>query len=422
MFASTRALPRSSLGPEFRKLWAASAASNLGDGVTLVAAPLLAAALTRDPALVAGLAFAQRLPWLLFPLLSGALADRFDRRRIMAAVAVFRAALIGVLGVTVVLDVASIPLLYTAFFLLSAGETLFDVAAVAILPAVVPRDGLPKANARLAGTLTVTNQFVGPPLGGFLFATAAALPFLLGAGGLAAAAALILALPGAFRIERVEGASLPALRIEMAEGIRWLWHHRLLRTLALALALLNITLVAQVSIMVLFAQERLGLGPQGYGVLVAAYGVGGVLGSLVAHRVIARLGAGRTLRIAMLIEAAVPAALALTRAPLLAGAILVFFGVHAVVWGALLTSLRQDLTPARLRGRVESAYRLLEHGGAAPGALLGGLLAAGVGLTAPFWFGAVVGALLIPLVWSTFSDAMVAGARRDADAPASSEN
>ena len=90
--------PRGGLGAEFRKLWAASAASNLGDGVWLVAAPLLAATLTRDPALVAGLAFAQRLPWLLFPLLSGALADRLDRRRAMVAVAALRAALVGALA------------------------------------------------------------------------------------------------------------------------------------------------------------------------------------------------------------------------------------------------------------------------------------------------------------------------------------
>lgn len=403
------------LGPEFRKLWAASTVSNLGDGIVLVAAPLLAAALTHDPALVAGLAFTQRLPWLLFALVSGALADRFDRRRIMAAVAVCRAALIGGLGVAVLLDRATLPLLYAVFFLLATGETLFDTAAATVLPAVVSRDALPRANARLAGTLTVTNQFVGPPLGSFLFALAAALPFLLGAGGLAAAAALILALRGSFRVAREVDAPPGNLRAEVLAGIRWLWSHRLLRTLALVLALLNITVVAQVSVMVLFAQERLGLGPAGYGILVATYGVGGVLGGLIAERVIARLGAGPVLRLAVCIEAAVPAALALSRAPVLAGAVLAFFGCHAVVWGALLSSLRQELTPAGLRGRVESAYRLIEYGGAAPGALLGGVLATHFGLTAPFWAGAATGVVLIPLVWSTFSAPSVAAARREAE-------
>jgi MFS family permease len=407
-------LPPVGLGSEFRKLWAASALSNLGDGVALVAAPLLAAALTHDPALVAGLAFVQRLPWLLFGLISGALADRLDRRRAMVMVGLFRAALIGALGIAVLLDVATIPLLYAVFFLLSTGETLFDTAAATVLPAVVSREELPNANARLAGTMTVTNQFVGPPLGGFLFATAASLPFLFGAGGLAAAAALILGLRGSFRVERRADRPPTALWTEVVEGVRWLWHHRLLRTIAFSLALLNIPLVAQVSIMVLFARERLGLGPAGYGLLIATYGVGGVLGSLIAGRVIGRLGAGRTLRLAILIETIVPAAIALAGNSLLVGAVLAFFGCHAVVWGALLSSLRQELTPDHLRGRVESVYRLIEFGGAAPGALLGGLLAAYIDLTAPFWLGAIVGTLLIPLVWPIFSDATVAVARQEA--------
>ncbi|MFN8513319.1 MAG: MFS transporter [Thermomicrobiales bacterium] len=404
------------LGVEFRKLWAASAASNLGDGVALVAAPLLAATLTGDPALVAGLALAQRVPWLIFPLFSGALADRIDRRRAMVGVALCRAGLIGALGAAVLFDLASLVLLYVVFFLLSTGETLFDTAAATVLPTVVRREALTEANARLSGTLSVANQFLGPPLGGALFAVAAALPFLAGAGGLAVAAALIAALRGNFAVVRADNAP-PDLRAEIGAGLRWLWGHRLLRTLALTLAVLNITLVAQVSIMVLFARERLGLGPAGFGVLLTAYGLGGLLGSVLAGRVIDRLGASRVLRLAVVIEAATPAVIALSGHALLVGAALAFFGCHATVWGAVLTALRQELTPDRLRGRVESAYRLLEYGGAAPGALLGGLLAARFGLTAPFWLGAAVGVALIPLVWPVFSAGMVAQAKRETEIP-----
>ena len=133
------------LGPEYRKLWAASAVSNLGDGITLVAGPLLAASLTRDPALVAGLTFAQRLPWLLFSLLSGALVDRLDRRHLMAAVDLFRTVVVKVLGAAVVLGWASLPLLYVAFFLLGTAETLFANASIAIMPAVVPKERLERA-------------------------------------------------------------------------------------------------------------------------------------------------------------------------------------------------------------------------------------------------------------------------------------
>jgi len=266
----------------------ASACSNLGDGIALVAAPLLPAALTHDPALVAGLTFVQRLPWLLFGLLSGALADRLDRRRAMAAVGVGRAALIGTLGVAVLLGRANLPLLYAVFFLLGVGETLFDTTAATILPVVVPRGQLPRANARLSGATTIANYFVGKPVGGLLFAAAAALPFLLGAGGIAAAAALILALRGTFRAARRVGAPSATLRAEIAEGIRWLWRHRLLRTLALALTLLNVTFVGWNAVLVLPALERLGVGQAGFGALLTAHAGGAVLGSLVAARVIAR--------------------------------------------------------------------------------------------------------------------------------------
>jgi hypothetical protein len=215
--------------------------SNLGDGVTLVAGPLLAASLTRDPRLVAGLAVAQRLPWLLFSLLSGALVDRLDRRLLMARVDAARCVVVGLLGVAVLADVATLPLLYVVFFALGTAETLFDNAAVSILPAVVSKDRLARANGRLLGAQMVANELVAPPLGGLLFATAAAVPFLLDAGTFAAAAALVAAMGGRFRVERPQGAVPTTLRGEIAEGVRWLARHRLLRILAVAIALMNLT-------------------------------------------------------------------------------------------------------------------------------------------------------------------------------------
>ena len=181
------------------------------------------------------------------------------------------------------------------------------------------------------------------------------------------------------------------------------------------MALLNLTLVAQVSVMVLYAEERLGLGPRGYGLLVIAYGVGGVLGGVVAGRVLAWTGESTYLRLAIAIEAIVPAILALTHQPIVAGAALVFFGVHAIIWGALLGSLRQALTPDRLRGRVSAVHSVVEYGTGAPGALLGGILASGMGLTAPFWLGAVTGLVLLPAVWTTYGPASLAAARSRAD-------
>ena len=406
-------MPRVSLGPEYGKLWAASTLSNLGDGVTLVAGPLLIASLTRDPVLVAGIAFAQRLPWLLFSLISGALVDRLDRRRVMWSVDTFRTVLLGFLGLAVMLNFVSIPLLYAVFFLMGTAETLFDTASVSILPAVVPREKLERANGRLFGAEIVSNQFAGPPLGGFLFAIAASVPFFLDAGSFAAASALVLFMRGKFKAERPEGTPPTTLRAEILEGLRWLWGNRLLRTLAISLGIMNLTSTATISIFVLFAQERLGLGSVGYGVLLTSIAIGGVVGSLAAERLVGWLGAGTTMRMGLLIEAGSTGVIALSGNPIVVGAMLALFGFHAIVWNVITISLRQQIIPERLLGRVNSAYRLLGLGGMSVGALLGGLLARGFGLTAPFWFASLSVAILGVFVWRIISNETVHLAREN---------
>ena len=412
-------LRTSGLGPGFAKLWTANAVSNLGDGVTLVAGPLLAASLTRDPRLVAGLAVAQRLPWLLFSLVSGALVDRLDRRLVMVRVDAARAVVVGLLGVAVVADAATLPLLYVVFFALGTAETLFDNAAVSILPAVVPTGQLSRANGRLLGAQMVANELVAPPLGGWLFAAAAAVPFLVDAGSFAAAAALVAAMGGRFRVERPEGAAATTLRGEIAEGVRWLARHRLLRILAVAIALMNLTLSATLSISVLYAQERLGLGSVGYGLLLSSMAVGGISASLVAERVIGWLGPATTMRLGLVIESSTHLVLAVARSPFLVAAIFALFGFHAMTWSVISVSLRQELIPARLLGRVNSAYALFGFGSLSVGAVIGGVLAARYGLTAPFWCSFVAMTLLTLACWPILSARAVAQARahRVAGAP-----
>jgi MFS family permease len=392
-------------------LWTANAVSNLGDGVTLVAGPLLAASLTRDPRLVAGLAVAQRLPWLLFSLVSGALVDRLDRRWVMVRVDAVRAVVIGLLGVAVLAGVATLPLLYAVFFALGTAETLFDNAAVSILPAVVPKDQLARANGRLLGAQMVANELAGPPLGGLLFATAAAVPFLLDAGSFAAAAALVAAMGGRFRVERPSGAAPTTLRSEIAEAVRWLARHRLLRILAVAIALMNLTLSATVSISVLYAQERLGLGSVGYGLLLSSLAVGGISASLVAERVIGWLGPATTMRLGLVIESSTHLVLALARSPYLVGAVFALFGFHAMTWSVISVSLRQELIPSRLLGRVNSAYAVFGFGSLSLGAVAGGVLAARYGLTAPFWCSFVAMSLLTLACWPILSTRAMAQAR-----------
>ena len=405
--------PFDGLGGEYAKLFAARIVSNLGDGMTLVAAPLLAATLTRDPLGIAGLAFAGRLPWLLFALPSGVLVDRLDKRRLMAAVDLFRSAVVGLLGLVVLLDLASLPLLYGAFFLVGTAETLFDTASVSVVPAVVAAENLQRANGRLYAGQIVANNMAGPPLGGLLFASAAALPFLLDAGTFAAAAALVLTLRGRFRPRSADktDARPTTVGAETTEGLYWLWRHPLLRVLTFTIGVMNLTFGAVFAVWVLYAQERLGVGPLGYRVLAASIPVGGVLGGLVAERVSGLLGAGTTLRAGLLVEVVTHVVLALTTSAWTAGAILALFGFHAIVWGTVSASLRQELVPENLMGRVNSIYLLFDAGSAAVGALLGGLIAGGLGLTAPFWLAAASVGTWVAVTWRALSDPAVREAR-----------
>ena len=212
---------------------------------------------------------------MLFSLLSGALVDRLDRRRLMAAVDLFRTVVVGVLGMAVMLGWASLPLMYVAIFLLGTAETLFANASIAIMPAVVPKERLERANGRLFAAELSANEFAGPPIGGALFAAAAALPFLVDAGTFAASAALLLALRGRFRVAAAEGPAGTTIAAEIAEGLAWLLRHRLLLVLAIMLGAGNLTFSATFSVLVLLAQDVLGLGSVGYGVLLTAGGSAG---------------------------------------------------------------------------------------------------------------------------------------------------
>jgi MFS family permease len=401
-----RALLPTGIG--FARLWSARAVSQLGDGVTTVAGPLLAASLTREPLLVAGAAFAARLPFLLLSLPGGALVDRLDRRAVMVAADTLRALAMGGLAAAVALGAVNLPVLYAVFFVLGVGETMFDTASLSILPTIVPPDGIERANSRLSGAEIVAQELAGPPIGGLLFALAAALPMALDAVTFWIGVVLVASLPGAYRVQAptlAAGQARPTLLQDIREGVRWLAAHRLLRTLTLSIGLMNVTLAATTSVMVLVAQERLGLGPIGYGVLLAAMAVGGIAASACAERVIGRIGAATALRAGLVIEASTQLVLALAKVPVVAGVALAVFGFHCVVWTVVTTSLRQQLVPDRLLGRVMSASLLFGAGGLSLGALLGGLLADAFGLTAPFWVASAAVAGLAVAAWPALGDA-----------------
>jgi predicted MFS family arabinose efflux permease len=393
-------LPR--LGAGFNRLWAAAAVSNLGDGITMVAGPLLLASVTGNPVLIAGGAFAQQLPWLLFALFSGAFADRFDRRRLIVAANLGRALALAVLTAAVAAGNPPVLLIYAVLFTLGTGETLVDTASGALLPRLVAPDLLPRANARLHATFTIANQFAAKPFGAWLFGLAAAIPFGFDALSFVVAALLIASLPAA---PQAQEAAPRSLRRDIAEGVRWLLAHRLLRTLAIAMGLGNVAFCAAFAVFVLYAQQRLGLSGTGFGLLLTTFAAGGLIGAGVAARLIRQFGSAVLLRAGLLVEAITHVTLASTTRPLVSGAVLVLFGVQTVVWGVITASLRQRLVPDRLLGRVGSVYALLETGGAAVGTLIGGLTAQAWGLTTPFWVAAAAMAAILAVAWHPMANA-----------------
>ena len=306
------------LGLNYWKLWSASVVSNLGDGVATIAYPWLASSLTRNPLHIAAIAAMTRLPWLLFSLPAGVVTDRVDRRKLAAWMDVFRFVLtIGVaIAVFVVQGDLSSPeaiasgaaeppssatvllvVVYIAALLLGTAEVFRDNSAQTLMPAIVDKDNLEKANGRLWGAEMVTNSFVGPPLAGILIGIGLALPFFVDAGTFAVAAALVFAIGGQFAPQKSaeELEAKPSFKSELKEGVSWLWRHPLFKPMAIALGVLNGTFMISFATFVLFAQEILELDATTFGLLTTGAAVGGVLGSLIAHRVAKALGQGPSL-------------------------------------------------------------------------------------------------------------------------------
>ncbi|RIV37600.1 MFS transporter [Micromonospora radicis] len=403
---------RVGLGGRYWRLWSASAVSNLADGIVKIALPLIAVRYTDSPVLVAGVAVAFSLPWLLFALPAGALVDRLDRRRVMLAANTVRATLLGALALAVALDVGAIWLLYLVALGVGAAETLYDTSAQSILPQVVSRAALPAANGRLHAVELAANQFVGPPLAGFLVAAGAAVALAGPAGLWAVAVAALLLVGGRFRIDR-DGQT--SVRADIAEGLRFLWRHRLLRTLATMVGVSNFCTNAIFAVLVLYAVgpgSAIGLTEPGFGLLLTTIAAGIVLGSLAAAGIERRLGRARALALSVVAMAAVVGVPALSTNPYVIGAVFFCGGILLAAWNVITISLRQRITPDHLLGRVNSSYRLLAWGSMPVGALVGGLLAELFGLRAVF---AVMGVLASTLLLGMLrvTDANIEAAERE---------
>ena len=411
---------KAQLGARFAKLWFASTASALGVGLATVATPLLIASRTSSPLVISAAQGVAWLPWLLFALPGGVLVDRIDRRRLMIVVDWARVVLMGALAFAISTGHAGIAVIYVVLFLINTGEIVFRTAGQAMIPAVVPREGLERANGWLIGGVTVMQNMIAGPFGAFLFVVTASIPFWANSGTYAVSAVLITMVAGSYRgtpkslADEVEDKDrrhpVRAVWAEMAEGFVWLRRQRILRTMAVLIGLLNVTLTAAMAILVLLAKERLHLGSIGYGLLFTVMAAGSILGSAIGDWLIKKVTATWTIRIGLVIEAALHLVLATSLNSYVVGFFLFAFGIHGALWSIVGNSLRQRLTPPEMYGRVASTTLFIAAGGNCVGAVLGGVIAGKFGLTAPYWVAFVVAVLVAATTWRVFNRADVAKA------------
>lgn len=406
-----RAVAPEHLGPRFRWLLASSWVSNLGDGIALAAAPLLVAGQTRDPLLISMAALLQRLPWLVFGLHAGVLADRLDRRRVIIIGNIIRVAvLIGLLGI-IVADAVDVTTVLVALFVLGSAEVFVDITTGTLLPMIVEPDDLGIANSRLIFGIMTLNQLAGPAIGAVLFAAGTAYPFGAQAIAMAIAAVLVSRISVA-RLHLTTPDLTPPdhaavahpgrrqpIRTDILDGARWLWRHAQMRTLAITVITFNLTFGAGMAVLVLLAIERLGLSDIGFGLLTSASAAGGALGSVLYARTERAIGAARIMRYGLIVEAGLHLTFAVTTEAWLAMTAFFAFGIHASMWGATATSVRQRAVPEHLQGRVGSVYLVGVQGGMAVGAVLGGIIATIWSVTATYWFGFVGSVVILALIW-----------------------
>lgn len=403
----------------FARFGAAVGLANLGDGIAVVAWAWTASLLTRDPLWIAVLPAILRVPWVLFSLPSGVLADRADRRRLIVFCDMVRAFAYGLAGGGMLL---SLPLaepvlqgvenvsLYTSLlclgFAIGCAEVLRDNAAQSMLPAIVPSEGLERANGMLGSIETVGNEMAGPALGAFLITVFLPLPFLIIALALLCAAALTASLSGSFA---PKAKSEPRLgwRKELKQGFRFVVDHPTLRVLVIITGVWNFFAEMATIALILHVQENLRSGATTYGLILAVGAVGGVVGGLVVAQLLTAFRKADLARWMGLSSAPIFLMIAVAPGPLTVAAAMFLFYLSGIIWNTVTISYRQRVVPDEIRGRVNAVYRLFAWGTMPLGLVASGALVnvaedfygRSLALTLPFHVAAMGVFVLAVLSW-----------------------
>lgn len=392
----------------FWRFCAAAGLANFGDGIAVVAWAWTATLLTRDPLWVAILPATLRVPWVLFALPSGVLADRVDRKSLIVSCDLLRAIAYSAAGGAIML---STPLsepstagvghgsLYGTLLclglLIGCAEVARDNAAQSMLPALVPAKSLEHANGLLGSVEVIGNTMAGPAVGAFLVALFLPAPFLVITLVLLLAVALTASFSGRFKTQ-VQAQVTTFWRGELVEGFRFVARHKMLRTLVLITGFWSFFAEMAVIALVLHFQENLGGSATSYGLMLAVGAIGGVVGGVAVAFLIRIFPAGVLAQWMNLAAAPIFLLIAFAQGPATVAMALFAFSLSGIIWNTISISYRQRVVPDDIRGRVNSVYRLFSWGMmplgmVASGAIVkvtAGMFEREVALTIPFFIAA----------------------------------
>ncbi len=379
----------------FQRLWTASAASNLADGLLKTAAPLLATTLTKDPFWISTIAALSMLPWLFFAIPIGGLVDRINRRSMLAVANAFRLIAVLIIAISTGLELITLPILLGAVFIFGVGEVIYDTTLQSMMPEVLTKDQLDRGNARLQIVGTTLAEFVGAPVSGLLFAASIALPFYFGAGGILLAVVLVLAIPRAYSISDVPAKVKAPTGFweDVRFGIRYLYEDKVLLKLVLLTSSIGFFFSASSSTMVLFLTETLQTPVALFGFIFAATAVGALVGSLIVPKLSERFGRTTTMAWSIFLSSVMVVIQGFSPNYLVAAALMGLSSTVITGWNILLMSTYHQIIPGELFGRIHGTRRTLVWGLMPIGALLGGVLAS-IDLRLPFIAGGVACSVL----------------------------
>lgn len=392
------------LGSRFSALLTATFVTNLGDGLRLTALPLMATRLTSSPLLISGVTVAQFLPWASFAPIGGVIVDRSDRRRLIMITQAWRSLVMIALFVLVLSGVARIWHLFVVAFVITVGEILVDPSVVATVPTLVDSQNLDRANSRISTVETVTNEFVGGPLGAATFSLAPWLPFLLDGLSYLVSIGPFSRLP-AVRSSRADDDVERSIRAEIGEGLRWITGHPFLRPFTIAFAVFHLGTAGAFSLLILIVIDVLDAPEIVFGITLAAAAVGATLATLIAAKLTDRFSR----RLVMTVAASVTALSVLAAGVVTAEwQLIAAWAVNGAGSGVLLSIGRgfvQRYTPNEILGRAAIAQRMITRSSFVVGAFVAGLIATATSVRLSFILAGCFHLVGSALVWRSFERA-----------------